>query len=241
MTTYTPNLDVPYLEEGEVGGETVYNEAMQIIDVLMKKSVADIRTSPPTVSNGYVCLVAASGTSGDFVGHEGEIAYYFDGWDYLEPPEGWTLWIDDENELTVYDGTNWLQVPVTDSSDDLTLPGGLTTAGTFASGGEFKYRVSSGITASTTHSQGEGALSEDYNVHNVTTVANTDDTVTMPSAAAGRTAILVHNGVNQLRLYPASGDKFLGLSVNGYVPISAAKTVYFIAVDSTTWAWVIDT
>jgi len=64
--------------------------------------------------------------------------------------------------------------------------------------------VNAGITASITQSQGQGALTAEVN--EVSTVANVDDTVTLPTAVAGLKIIIINKGVSDLQIFPASGD-----------------------------------
>lgn len=94
-----------------------------------------------------------------------------------------------------------------------------------------RYTVA-GIVASTTQSQGQGPLTGDIN--EVATVANVDDTVTLPLAVAGRQCLVINNGANQLQVFPASGDD-LGAGVNTATTISAASRKLFVAYDGVNW------
>lgn len=112
-------------------------------------------------------------------------------------------------------------------ADDLSVTGYIT-ASTFVIGG-----VTTGITASTTQTQvGGTALTTEIN--NVATVANANDTVTLPSAAAGRRCVIFNNGANTLRIYPASGDN-LGTGVDTLTTLAAGSNLYLIAYDATNW------
>ncbi|GAG43236.1 unnamed protein product, partial [marine sediment metagenome] len=96
----------------------------------------------------------------------------------------------------------------------------------------FDFGVSSGITASTTQSQGQQPLTSTIN--EVSTVANNQDVVTLPPAAAGRTVQIVNNGAYTLQVFPASGDDLgVGVDVSGHAAVDAI--VDFVAYDSTTW------
>jgi hypothetical protein len=89
-----------------------------------------------------------------------------------------------------------------------------------------------GITASVTQTQGQGPLTAIINV--VATVANPNDTVTLPSAAAGRRCVVVNTGANTLQIFPASGDD-LGAGVNTATTMAAGFTIDLLAYDATTW------
>jgi hypothetical protein len=107
-----------------------------------------------------------------------------------------------------------------------------------ASGNAFAHltpmyrKVTAGITASTTQTQGQGALTSDVN--EVSVVTNANDTVTLPSAIAGSKVDVINNGANTLQLFPASGDN-LGAGVNTSTTIAPGSVKTFIAYDSTNW------
>ncbi len=82
--------------------------------------------------------------------------------------------------------------------------------------------VTAGITASTTQSQGQGALVTEVN--EISTVANDGDTVTLPSAIAGIMVLVINNGINTLQIFPASGDN-LGAGANASEELEASEAV----------------
>lgn len=89
-----------------------------------------------------------------------------------------------------------------------------------------------GITASTTQTQGQQPLTTDIN--EISTVANTNDTVTLPEASDASFIIVLNDGVNTLQIFPASGDD-LGDGVNVATNVSAGSTVTFVRISSTAW------
>lgn len=95
------------------------------------------------------------------------------------------------------------------------------------------YRsTTAGITASTTQTQGQGALTSWLN--EVATVANANDTVTLPAAVAGKEVVVCNNGANTLQIFPASGDN-LGAGLNTATTLAAGSNVTYVAYDATTW------
>lgn len=88
------------------------------------------------------------------------------------------------------------------------------------------------ITASTTQTQGNGLLTGDYN--NVTTVANANDTVTLPAALSARYCLIRNSGANKLQIFPTSGDD-LGAGTNTAITILPGETLSWFAIDATTW------
>ena len=95
------------------------------------------------------------------------------------------------------------------------------------------FDTNAGITASTFHFQGQGALTAQIN--EISTVANKDDTVTLPTAVTGVPVEIINNGANTLWIFPASGDD-LGLGVNTKEELEANERVKFVAYDTTNWA-----
>lgn len=95
-----------------------------------------------------------------------------------------------------------------------------------------KYNWHTSITASTTQSQGEQVLISSRN--EISTVANANDVVTMPSADEGREVVIVNNGANILQIFPSSGDD-LGSGVDTSVTLAAGSTVVYEAYDMTNW------
>jgi hypothetical protein len=93
--------------------------------------------------------------------------------------------------------------------------------------------VETGITASTTQTQGQRPLTAALNV--VTVCANANDTVTLPGASASRSCTVVNQGAQTLRVYPASGDSIDALGANTATTIAAGAFRRFEAVDGTAW------
>lgn len=98
---------------------------------------------------------------------------------------------------------------------------------------EFLYRgTSAAVTASTTQTQGNGALTKEVN--NISTCANVNDTVTLPAAQAGKQCIIMNNGAQTLQIFPASGDN-LGAGVDTSATLTAGSNRRYIAYDATNW------
>lgn len=81
------------------------------------------------------------------------------------------------------------------------------------------------VVASTTQTQGQAPLVKEWN--EVTSVANTDDVVTMPPATVGKRCKIRNSGVNQLQIFPVSGDNFQGSAVNASVTLAASSIVEY--------------
>jgi hypothetical protein len=121
---------------------------------------------------------------------------------------------------------------------DLTMTAGdidMNDTGTLLNvGAPIQRNVNAGLTASTSQSQGQGALTAEIN--EVSTCANDDDTVTLPTAAAGLKIVIINNGANRLQIFPASSDN-LGAGANSSLAggLVAGENITFIAYDATNW------
>jgi microcystin-dependent protein len=92
--------------------------------------------------------------------------------------------------------------------------------------------TASGITASTTQTQGQQPLTK--LVNQISTVANANDVVTLPTAVAGLSVLVVNYGANTLQIFPASGDN-LGAGVDTSTTLGTGESKRFTAFDSTNW------
>jgi len=208
--TDTPNLDITPLVEGQSSGEVTANDAFNRLDaaVLLTVKDRDLTAPPGGESDGDRYLVGGSAT-GAWSGHDGEIAAYYSGWVFFTVLEGWRMWVDDENVLLVYDGSSWVEVQ------------------------QSLRTVETGITASTTQSQGQQPLTKEIN--HVATVANANDVVTLPAAAAGKVVTVLNQGANTLQIFPASGDDIDDGSTDASTTLATLKHAVFFAVDATSW------
>lgn len=95
------------------------------------------------------------------------------------------------------------------------------------------HTTETGITASTTQTQGQRPLTKRINI--ISTCANANDTVTLPSAVAGMEVYIRNNGAQTLKIFPASGDNINGTGANTAVTLAAAASVTYRTADTTNW------
>ena len=136
-----------------------------------------------------------------------------------------------------FDGTDNTVFAVDTQGDMTVTPSGTQTimAGNFSMANDklILRDTNSGLTASTTQTQGQGALTAAIN--EVSIVANDDDTVTLFAATTGAIITIINNGANTLQIFPASGDD-LGSGVNVAQSLEANEDVVYVAYDSTNWS-----
>lgn len=114
----TNNLGITLVEQSQAQKEVTVNEAITAIDAVLNSGAKDkdLATPPGSPASGDLYIVAASAT-GAWSGHDGEITYYTDSWNFISPNEGFTFWVNDENKLYTYDGTNWVAGSISQIDD----------------------------------------------------------------------------------------------------------------------------
>jgi hypothetical protein len=106
----TPNLDLPYIMGAQAQKHVTHNEAIRKLDALVQLTILDrdLTVPPATPADGDRYIVA-TGASGAWSGHDGEVAAFQDGaWAFYAPAEGWLAWIADETALVSWDGSVWI-------------------------------------------------------------------------------------------------------------------------------------
>jgi hypothetical protein len=103
----TPKLDMPEIAESQSAKYITHNEALRILDgavqcnVLSKDDI--VPPGSPTDGDTYIVGHGTDSTSGDWEGHDGEIAYYkSSAWIYITPAEGWRAHAQDTGILHMY-------------------------------------------------------------------------------------------------------------------------------------------
>lgn len=106
----TTNLALTLVSQSQSQKEVTVNNALNIIDAILNTGARDkdLATPPSNPAEGDLYIVAGSPT-GAWIGHAGDIAYYLNGaWAFLDPNEGFYIWVNDEDALYVFDGTHWV-------------------------------------------------------------------------------------------------------------------------------------
>lgn len=121
--TKTKNLEITYLSQNQTNKEILVNEGFLKIDSLLNNgAISKSTATPPTSPNeGDLYIITDSGATGDWLGQENKLTYYLEskGWVILSPNEGITLWVNDENKLYTFDGTNWITSSEFDNLSEL--------------------------------------------------------------------------------------------------------------------------
>ena len=106
----TDNLNLPFILAAQAQKHITHNEALKTLDAIIHLSVIDkdLSTPPPTPQIGDRYIVANTATD-EWLGKETQVAAWQDGaWMFYVPQNGWQCWLEDENSLVIWDGTNWV-------------------------------------------------------------------------------------------------------------------------------------
>ncbi len=127
----TANLGLAYIMPSQAQKYVTHNEALRDLDSIVQLAVLDrdLSTPPGGPAAGDRYLVA-TGASGGWSGHSGNIAAFQDGlWLFYLPQKGWRVWIEDEALLVAWTGTLWQAVGA-GSVNPVSMLGVIATADT---------------------------------------------------------------------------------------------------------------
>lgn len=106
----SPNLGIPYVEQGQSQKEVTMNEAITILDAVLGGGVLDkdLSTPPGSPVAGSRYIIGPSPT-GAWAGKATQIAYYFSGgWRFIIPGNSFFVWVADEGLMYSFNGTAWV-------------------------------------------------------------------------------------------------------------------------------------
>lgn len=108
MTDSTARLGLPYILTGQAQKEVTHNDALDRLDAAVQLAVSDRDlTAPPASPAEADAYLVAAGASGAWAGKDGQVAAYYNGWQFLVPREGWLAWVADEEVLIRHTGGGW--------------------------------------------------------------------------------------------------------------------------------------
>ena len=105
----TTNLKLPLLVPNQSQKEITHNEALIIIDNILQNGIIDKDLiTPPENPNTNDMYIVGEGAIGKWEGKDNYLAFYDNGWRFIEPREGFTFWVNDEDKLYTYNGSKWI-------------------------------------------------------------------------------------------------------------------------------------
>jgi hypothetical protein len=105
----TPNLDLPLIAPAQAQKHVTHNEAIWAIDAMVHLSVPRAADdAPPSAPADGARHIVGSAPTGEWAGHEGEVAVRRDAaWHFAAPRAGWRAWSEEDGALLVHDGAAW--------------------------------------------------------------------------------------------------------------------------------------
>lgn len=106
--TNTYNFALPLVQAAQAQKHVTVNEALARMDAVAQMRLIDTDvTSPPVAIDGATYGISNSAT-GDWAGHDGDIAIFSNGgWLFLTPKLGWRAWNEASATSLLHDGTTW--------------------------------------------------------------------------------------------------------------------------------------
>lgn len=99
---------LPYLATNQSQKETTHNEALNILDFLINAHVINTTTTaPPGSPTNGDCYLVATGATGAWDGEDDAMAFYLDGWNFIEPYQGMRVFDDNTGKWLTYDSGAW--------------------------------------------------------------------------------------------------------------------------------------
>jgi hypothetical protein len=123
----TVNLDISLVASNQAQKEVTVNTAISTIDAILNRGAIDRALNTPATSpaEGDLYILGTTPT-GAWSGHANDVAYYQTTWKFINPNEGLTVWVNDENMQYSWDGAAWVST-ISSSLDNLTGVGINTT------------------------------------------------------------------------------------------------------------------
>ena len=118
MLEKTTNLQLPLLVQNQAGKEITHNEALIILDKIVQNGIIDKDlTTPPTEPYTNDLYIVGENATGLWEDKDNQLAFYDNGWRFIEPRKGFIFWINDESKLYCFNGTKWQEITSSNSGE----------------------------------------------------------------------------------------------------------------------------
>ncbi|MDR0571466.1 MAG: DUF2793 domain-containing protein [Rickettsiales bacterium] len=117
---YTSNLKLPLMLPNQSGKEITHNEALVILDNIIQNPVIDntlhVPPANPIINDLYI---VGSDATDEWTDKENCLAFYDNGWNFVEPKEGFTFFLKSSHTFYTFDGEDWKKTSKTIKFSDL--------------------------------------------------------------------------------------------------------------------------
>jgi len=163
--TLTPIVSAPYVDAGQDTPEVSHGEGLNALEAGLKKAIEDkdLTAPPGGETNGEQWIVASVAT-GAWAGEENNIAYYNDGFKFITPWDGDTVWVMDENKFYQFNGSTWAILAT--ASADITDSSGGTPSGTIAAATNIALLIDSSTGSTDNTVAAVSGSGDDTNINN---------------------------------------------------------------------------
>ncbi|MDW4498124.1 DUF2793 domain-containing protein [Sulfitobacter sp. D35] len=211
MSETSPILSLPYIQPSQAQKHVTHNEALRLLDVVTQLGVvSDEMTGPPAAPQTGDRYILPPTPSGAWAGQGRAVALYDAGaWIFHAPRAGWRAYVLDRQILTVFDGTDWIDLDDAEFQDIEALGLGMASL----PGTPFSAKLNAALwTALYDADGGNGSLMQTLNRE-----TSADDAGLVLQTDFSTRALIGHFGSDRLRLATSpDGASFRdGISIDG--------------------------
>ncbi|MDA8830654.1 DUF2793 domain-containing protein [Planktomarina temperata] len=116
MSTVSPNLSLPYIQQNQAQKHVTHNEGMRLLDGVVQLSVLSrAQTAPPANPVAGDRYILPSGATGAWAGFDDSLAHWEENaWRIIPPNEGWVAWDQNGLALLVFSQGQWTEATAAD-------------------------------------------------------------------------------------------------------------------------------
>jgi hypothetical protein len=105
----TTNLNIPLIAANQAQKEVTANEAFSTIDAILNRGAVSrgVNSVPASPYAGDLYIIGNVPT-GSWAGQGNKLTYYNTTWKFINPNEGITIWVNDEDVAYSWDGAAWV-------------------------------------------------------------------------------------------------------------------------------------
>ena len=116
MSTVSPNLSLPYIQQNQAQKHVTHNEGMRLLDGVVQLSVLSrAQTAPPANPAAGDRYILPSGPTSAWAGFDDSLAHWEENaWRIIPPNEGWVAWDQNGLALLVFSQGQWTEATAAD-------------------------------------------------------------------------------------------------------------------------------